>query len=113
MTATPLLLLFTVQFIRVVESSCFTQNVDVMAARPLLTESQTATEVDCESACTANVKCDAYAYIVTRCELLGARVAEAQLWERNADCVTGAPPSTEATTVATTTTTQSTLPTTT
>ncbi|GMT26351.1 hypothetical protein PFISCL1PPCAC_17648, partial [Pristionchus fissidentatus] len=89
-----LLLLFTVQLIRVIESACFTQNVDAMAARKVLTESDAVTETDCENACAANEKCDAYAYVGTSCAQLAARVGEAQLWERNADCVTGAPPST-------------------
>ncbi|GMT22635.1 hypothetical protein PFISCL1PPCAC_13932, partial [Pristionchus fissidentatus] len=87
--------------------ACFTESEQTMNARPVMTYIEPCeAATHCENACSEDTKCDAYAYIGTRCTLMGARVADAKLWLRGGDC--GTP-----TTSDTMSTTEATVPTTT
>ncbi|GMT22870.1 hypothetical protein PFISCL1PPCAC_14167, partial [Pristionchus fissidentatus] len=100
-----LLLLGAVPFLSVLGSACFTPSASLSTARPmrkLIDPSASVTE--CENACTADTKCDAFSYVGTRCALLGAKVAESNLMIRDSGCAPPATTTTPTTTVSPTTT---------
>ncbi|GMT09637.1 hypothetical protein PFISCL1PPCAC_934, partial [Pristionchus fissidentatus] len=122
-----LLLLFAAQFVRVRASACFAQEQPMSMGRPVRRQiDPCATLAECESACGADVNgrdmCDAYAYMGTKCLLLGRKINEDQLMQRTAGCSSvvtttidpaAARPAPETTTESTTTETTTTETTTT
>ncbi|GMT22152.1 hypothetical protein PFISCL1PPCAC_13449, partial [Pristionchus fissidentatus] len=86
-----LLLLCAAHMNIAIGSACFTQSEPMSTERPVRKEiDPCATIADCGKACTEDVAgrdmCDAYAYMGTKCVLLGKILAEGQLMLRSTGC---------------------------